>query len=94
MDGINEKLNEYKTKYENSFLLHLEHKNRQWDGFPDFRERRSDFSLDFPVFGPSVCFRTRSKVVLRGKGYAWTPIWWSSTTPRGRDLFLLMLFFG
>ena len=42
------------------------------------RERESYFSLDFPSFGLSVRFGTRSKVVLRGEGHAWTPIWWSS----------------
>ena len=42
------------------------------------RERESDFSLDFRPFGPSVLDGARSKVDLRGKGYAWTPIWWSS----------------
>ena len=43
-----------------------------------FRERKCDFSLDFPAFGPSVLVKARSKVVLRGKGYAWAPILWSS----------------
>ena len=39
-----------------------------------FRERKSDFSLDFSTFGPSVLVGPRSKVVLRCKGYAWAPI--------------------
>ena len=43
-----------------------------------FRERRSSFSLDLLSFGPSIRFGPRSKTVLRGEGYAWTPIWWSS----------------
>ena len=43
-----------------------------------FRERKSDFSPDFPAFGPSVLVGPRSKVVLRGKGYAWALILWSS----------------
>ena len=60
------------------FFSILEHKNRQWAGFQDFRERRSDFSLDFPTFGLSLRFEPRSKVVLRGEGYVWTSIWWSS----------------
>ena len=38
------------------------------------RERVSNFSLDFPAFGPSVLFGPKSKVVLRGKGYAWAPV--------------------
>ena len=36
----------------------------------DFRERDSNFSLDFPVFGPSVLIRARGEVGLRCKGYA------------------------
>ena len=39
-----------------------------------FRERKSNFSLDFPVFGPLVFIGPRNKVSLRCKGYAWTPI--------------------
>ena len=42
------------------------------------RERKRAFSLDFLSFGPSVLDGARSKVVLRGEDYAWTPIWWSS----------------
>ena len=41
---------------------------------PVFRERKSDFSLDFLTFEPLVLDGLRSKVVLRGKGYAWAPI--------------------
>ena len=37
-----------------------------------------DFSLDFSSFGQSVLDGAKSKVDLRGEGYAWTPIWWSS----------------
>ena len=33
-----------------------------------FRERKSIFSLDFPVFEQSVLVEPRSKVVLRCKG--------------------------
>ena len=39
-----------------------------------FRESMSDFSLDFLAFRPSVLVGPRSKVVLRGKGYAWALI--------------------
>ena len=39
-----------------------------------FRERKSNFSLDFLEFGPSDFIGTRSKVLLRCKGYAWAPI--------------------
>ena len=55
-------------------------------GFSKFRERVCAFFLDFPPFGQSVLDGVRSKVVLRGEGYVWTPI--------GRDIFLLVLFFS
>ena len=48
----------------------------QWLFF--FREREDSFSLGFRPIGPSVFDGARRKVVLRGEGYAWTPIWWSS----------------
>ena len=74
--------NENKTK-KNSDLLLQNTKKRAVSGWFSFerereRERESLFFLDFPPFGLSVRFGPRSKVVLRGKGYAWTPIWWSS----------------
>ena len=50
----------------------------QWLGFVISRERKCAFFLDFRSFGSSVLDGTRSKVDLRGEGYAWTPIWWSS----------------
>ena len=43
-------------------------------GFLSFRERVSSFSLDFWLFGPSIRFVPRSKVVLCGEGYEWAPI--------------------
>ena len=77
-----EKINENKIKEKNSVILHGKHKKRgsevQEVGFSNFRESVCDFSLDFLAFGSSVRFRPRNKVVLRGEGYAWTPIWWSS----------------
>ena len=42
------------------------------------RERKCVFSLNFRSFGPSVLDEARRKFVLRGEGYAWTAIWWSS----------------
>ena len=45
--------------------------------FLSFIERESSFSQDFRSFKPSVLDGARSKTVLRGKGYAWTSIWWS-----------------
>ena len=50
---------------------------RQWRGETDFRERESNFSLDFPALGPSVLIGARGEVGLRCKGYAWIPILWS-----------------
>ena len=80
MNEIIGNVNENKTKC-NSLLLHGKHKKRAVScrsvGFSGFRERRSSFSLDFWSFGMSVLDGTRSKVYLRGEGYAWTPIWWS-----------------
>ena len=39
-----------------------------------FRERKCNFSLDVSAFGQSIRVGLRSKVVLRGKGYAWAPV--------------------
>ena len=50
---------------------------RAVEGKSFFRERSSNFSLDFPAFGPSILVGLRIKVVLRCKGYAWTPVLWS-----------------
>ena len=47
-------------------------------GFEISRESVCTFSLDFPPIGLSVFDGARSKAVLRGEGYAWIPIWWSS----------------
>ena len=57
----------------------------------DSRERVSNFSLDFPAFGPSILVGPISKVVLRCKGYAWAPFWGVLTTPGGRVFILLDL---
>ena len=46
-------------------------------GQTSFREIKSDLSLDFPTFGPSVLDGARSKVDLSFKGYACAPILWS-----------------
>ena len=43
-------------------------------GRNSFIERKSNFSLDFPAFGPSVLVGARGEVDIRCKGYAWTPI--------------------
>ena len=53
----------------------------------DFRERMSSFSLDLRSFGLSVLDGARSKVDLRVKGYAWTPIWWSSNNSNRKGYF-------
>ena len=39
-----------------------------------FLERESTFSLDFRLIQPSDFFEPRSKVVLRGEDYVWTPV--------------------
>ena len=57
-------------------LLHLLETDSE-GGETGFRERKCNFSLDFWAFGPSVLFGPRSKIDLRCKGYAWTPILWS-----------------
>ena len=46
-------------------------------GKSNSKERKSNFSLDFLVFGQSVLVGPRSKVVLRHKGYTWAPVLWS-----------------
>ena len=46
--------------------------------FMSFGEKESSLSLNFRPFGPSVLDEARSKINLRGEGYTWTPIWWSS----------------
>ena len=45
------------------------------------------FSLDFRPFESSVLDEARSKVDLRGEGYAWTPIWWSSDNSKRKESF-------
>ena len=66
-----------KTK-RNSFHLLQSGKNVQGVGDPVFRERKSEFSMNFPTFGSPVLVGARSKVDLRGKGYVWALILWSS----------------
>ena len=43
----------------------------------DFRERDSNFSLDFPVIGPANSGKVRSKVGLHCKSYACVPDLWN-----------------
>ena len=38
-----------------------------------FREKVSDFSLDFGQIRPSAVFGTRRRTALRGEGFAWIP---------------------
>ena len=52
-------------------------KNEERERKRVFRERVSNFSLDFSAIGPSVPDEPRDKVTLRCKGYAWVPILWS-----------------
>ena len=57
-------------------LLYLLETDSVWEN-TGFRERKWDFSLDFPAFGLSIPFEPRNKAILRSKGYAWTLILWS-----------------
>ena len=63
-------------KRENNFSSLFEAESGS-GGESNSRGRKSNFSLDFPVFGPSDFVELRSKVVLRGKGYVWAPVLWS-----------------
>ena len=58
------------------------------------RERKSNFSLDFLAFGPSVRVRPRSKVVLWCKGYVWAPVLWSFDKLREVGVFSYSIIFG
>ena len=58
------------------------------------RERKCNFSLDFPVYGPSDLVGPRSKVVLRCKGYTWTLILWSFNNSKRYGSSPTRLFFG
>ena len=42
-----------------------------------FREKKSNFSLDFPVTGPANFGEARSKVGPHCKSYMWVPDLWS-----------------
>ena len=63
-----------KKKREKNNSLGILGRIRAVEGKSNSRERKSNFSLDFPAFGPSVRVGPKSKVVLRGKGYAWAPV--------------------
>ena len=83
--GIIGIFNLIRQKREQSYSLKIEHKNLQYldsgvmaGQFEIYRERERTFSLGFRPFGPLVLDGARSKVDLRGEGYAWRPIWWSS----------------
>ena len=81
MIGINRNVNNNKTKDEQCSSSPFEGQNVKrcsgcWNC--ESRERKCDFSVDFQPFGLSVLDGARSKVDLRGEGYEWTPIWWSS----------------
>ena len=64
-------------KREKNNSLLFEEGIRKWRIKWIFRERVSNFSLDFPAFGPSDPGEPRDKVVLRCKGYVWAPVLWS-----------------
>ena len=72
MASKGQKRNKLKEKELSSLILGLV---RAVEG-KSFLERKASTSLDFPAFRPAVLIGTRSKVVLRCKGYAWTPVLW------------------
>ena len=43
----------------------------------NFKERGSNFSLNFLVIGLSVSGKARRKVAPHSKGYAWVPALWN-----------------
>ena len=58
----------------------------------DFKERVSNFSLDFPSIESSVFGEARSKVLPHGKSYTWAPVLGKfCQTPEGRGFLLLYL---
>ena len=67
---INRRINEKKKK---TSLLHLAW-YVQWRGETNSGDRKFNLSLDFSAIGPSVSDEAKSKVALRGKGYAWAPV--------------------
>ena len=91
--GIMKMLMRIKTKCNSVIFSILKTKNDSGlekvrkGGFFDFRERKSSLSLDFRSFRPSVLDGARSKVYLRGEGYAWVPIWWSSDNSKRQGSF-------
>ena len=66
-----------KIKTKNTIFFSILQETGSEGGETGFRERKCDFSINFPAVGPSVLIGLRSKVDLRYKGYAWTPILWS-----------------
>ena len=71
-----------------------EKKERGKEG-ENFRERKSTFSLDFPVIGPSNSGETRGKVDPHCKSYIWVPLLWSFDKLREVGFFTyLFLFLG
>ena len=62
--------------------------------FVIFRERMSCFSLDLRSFGPSVLAEQEAKSIYAARATREHRFGGVPTTPRGRDLFLLVIFFG
>ena len=63
-----------KKKREKNISLDFERESGSGGKKISFRERRSNFSLEFLTIGPSVLVGPRSKVVLRCKGYVWASL--------------------
>ena len=77
-------MGKFNGKRQNNYSYHLLHlsTNHAVAGLEDaeaelfvFRERGSGFSLGFRPIRPSVFDGARRKVILRGEGYVWAPIW-------------------
>ena len=58
-----------------------------------FRERSSNLSLEFPVFGLSDRIGPKSKVVLCCEGYAWALVLGSFDKLREVEVFSYLVYF-
>ena len=59
-----------------------------------FRERVSNFSLDFSAIGLVVSGETRGKVDPHCKGYVWVPVLWSFDKLQRQGFFSYFVIFG
>ena len=59
----------------------------------DFRERVSNFSLNFPAIGPSIFGEAKNKVAPHGKGYTWAPVLGSFDKLQRVEIFSYSVYF-